>query len=58
MRVGIPELMILLVVGVLWIVPIGVCVWAVVTLSRVKTTQEEIGQRLLTIERARRGPTG
>ena len=55
---GFPELIILLVVASIWLVPLAVLVWAVVTLQRIRTTQDEMRSRLDNIERSvQRVPT-
>jgi hypothetical protein len=51
MGLGIPELLILLVVGVAWLIPIAAGVWALVTLQRLRTGQDELRTRLVAIER-------
>jgi hypothetical protein len=51
MRLGVPELIVLLMVGLIWVVPVAAGIWALVTLHRIRTTQEDIGNRLAAIER-------
>ena len=48
---GVPELTILLVVGMYWAVPIAVAVWMVVTLRRIRIDQRAVQLKLDTIER-------
>jgi len=48
--VGMPELVVILTIGLFWLVPITVAVWALVTLHRIRTDQQAIGARLETIE--------
>jgi hypothetical protein len=58
MRMGLSELIILMIAASVWIIPLVAAVWAVVTLQRIRTTQDDMRQRLDTIERAvRSGPT-
>lgn len=49
--IGIPELLIVLVILVSWLVPVAAAIWAVVTLHRLKTGQDGIRARLDAIER-------
>lgn len=48
---GVPELLILLVIGLCWLVPVGVAIWAMITLFRIRADQQTIAGRLETIER-------
>ena len=52
---GMPELMVMLVIGLFWGVPIAAAVWALVTLNRIQTGQQAIDVRLATIERLLQG---
>jgi hypothetical protein len=52
MRLGVPELLVLLIVGLVWVVPIACAIWALVTLHRIRTTQEEVLGKLAAIERS------
>jgi hypothetical protein len=52
MRLGVPELIVVLMVGLVWVVPVAAGVWALVTLHRIRTTQEDIRNRLAVIERS------
>jgi type IV secretory pathway VirB3-like protein len=49
--IGMPELIILLTVSMIWVVPLAVAVWAVVTLSRLRTDQQAMKATLESIER-------
>ncbi len=49
--VGIPELVIGVVLAALWVVPVAAAVWALLTLYRIRNSQEALGARLETIER-------
>jgi type IV secretory pathway VirB3-like protein len=49
--IGMPELIILLTVSMIWAVPLAVAVWAVVTLSRLRTDQQAMKATLESIER-------
>lgn len=58
MRMGFSELIILMIVASVWIIPLVAAVWAVLTLQRIRTAQDDMRHRLDTIERAvRSGPT-
>jgi hypothetical protein len=48
---GIPELIVLLVIGSFWLIPIAAAVWAGLTLYRIRTDQHSMGTRLEAIER-------
>jgi hypothetical protein len=52
MRLGIPELIVFLMVGLVWMVPVAAGIWALVTLHRIRTTQEDVRDRLAAIERS------
>ena len=51
MSVGVPESLVFLVVVVFWLLPIVAGSWALVTLHRLRTTQDEMSGRLAQIER-------
>lgn len=42
----VPELFLVLVIGVMWIIPLAAAVWALVTLYRIRATQEDMRQKL------------
>jgi hypothetical protein len=46
-----PELLIILVFGILWIIPIAAAAWALYTLQRIRSGQEVIRLRLELLER-------
>jgi hypothetical protein len=48
---GVPEILILLVLAVSWVIPIAVAVWIVVTLYRLRSGQQTILAKLDAIER-------
>ena len=48
---GVPELVVLLVIGLFYGVPIAGAIWAIITLQRIRTEQQAMGSRLETIER-------
>ena len=48
---GLPELLIILVVGVFWLIPIAAAAWALYTLQRIRSGQEVIRLRLELLER-------
>jgi len=47
----IPELFVVLLIGVVWIIPIAAAVWALVTLYRIRASQEDMRQKLDTLAR-------
>ena len=49
--VGIPELMVLLVVVASWGIPVAAAIWAIVTLKRIRASQQAVQLKLDTIER-------
>jgi hypothetical protein len=49
--IGMPELLMVLFVGIFWLVPVVAVVWAVLTLHRVRTDTQAIATRLYAIER-------
>ena len=49
--VGVPEILILLVLVVSWVIPIAVAIWIVVTLYRLRAGQQTILTKLEAIER-------
>lgn len=51
MSVGVPELIIILLLMVTWVVPVAVAVWMVVTLHRLRAGQRAVELKLDTIER-------
>ena len=53
--IGLPELLVVLMIGVFWLVPLAAAVWALVTLHRIRTGQQAIEIKLETIERMLRG---
>jgi len=52
---GMPELLVILIIGVFWGAPIVAAVWAIITLHRIREDQQTIGMRLETIERLLQG---
>jgi hypothetical protein len=52
---GMPELVVLLVIGLFWGVPIVAAIWALITLNSIRTGQQAIDVRLATIERLLQG---
>jgi hypothetical protein len=48
---GMPEVIVILIVGLFYFVPIAAAIWAGITLYRIRTDQEAMGIRLATIER-------
>ena len=51
-RVGIPEILVIMMFGFFWIIPLAAGVWALVTLHRIRTSQEDVRRRLEAIERS------
>ena len=51
MRLGLPEFLVLFFVGAFWIVPVAAGIWALVTLQKIRSTQEAMNRRLEAIER-------
>lgn len=49
--IGIPELIIVLMVSGVWLIPVGMAIWMVVTLNRVRADQQVIRGRLESLER-------
>ena len=56
MRLGLPEFLVLLFIGALWIIPIAAGIWALVTLQKIRSAQDEMNRRLEAIERQGRSP--
>jgi len=52
---GVPELIVILILGTIYVVPIVAAGWAIITLHRIRTNQEAMGVRLETIERLLQG---
>jgi len=48
---GVPELMIVLVMGLFWAIPIAFAVWLVATLRRLRAGQQAVQLKLEAIER-------
>ena len=55
MRLGIPELIIVMVMAAVWLVPVVATVWALVTLSRIRSAQEDMRRKLDVLESLARG---
>ncbi|OFW03244.1 MAG: hypothetical protein A3H96_19275 [Acidobacteria bacterium RIFCSPLOWO2_02_FULL_67_36] len=49
--IGLPELLVILLIGLFWLVPAGAAVWALVTLHQIRTGQQAMAIRLEKIER-------
>jgi hypothetical protein len=52
--VGMPELFILLTMGIFWLIPLAAAVWALITLHRIRGGIDTMVARLESIERALR----
>jgi len=48
---GVPELIIILVLGLIYLIPIAAAIWALVTLQRIRSGQEVLRLRLELLER-------
>ncbi len=48
--IGIPELLILPLILLVWVLPIAVAVWAIVTLHRIRASQLEMQGKLNALE--------
>ena len=51
MSFGIPELMIMLVVSLGWVIPIALVIWVIATLRRIRVGQQAVQMKLDAIER-------
>lgn len=51
MGLGIPELLVVFIVGAFWLIPVAAGVWALITLRRIRATQEVMRRQLEAIER-------
>jgi hypothetical protein len=49
--VGMPELIVLLMMIVTWVIPLAIAVWVVVTLRRLRAGQQAVQVKLDAIER-------
>jgi hypothetical protein len=52
MRLGLPELLVVFMIGLVWLVPFAAGIWALVTLHRIRTSQEDMSSKLASIERS------
>ena len=50
-RLGIPEVIILLMLSVVWVVPVVAGIWALVTLHRIRNGQQALQAKIESIER-------
>jgi hypothetical protein len=50
-RIGMPEILVVLTLAALWLVPLAAGEWALLTLHRIRTGQEDVRRRLETVER-------
>jgi len=48
---GIPEVIVIMIVGLFWGGPIIAAVWAIITLHRIREDQQAMGVQLETIQR-------
>ena len=52
MRLGLPELLVVFVIGMVWIVPLAAAIWALVTLHQIRKEQAGMSTKLDAIQRA------
>ena len=50
-RIGVPEIIVLLIMSAFWVLPLIAAVWAIVTLYRVRRDQETLLAKLDVIEK-------
>ena len=50
MGLGLPELLLVLIVGATWLIPIAAGVWALITLQRLRTGQDALQRKLDAIQ--------
>ena len=50
-RIGVPEIVVLLILAASWVIPLAGAVWAIVTLYRVRRDQETLLAKLDVIEK-------
>lgn len=48
---GMPELVVILALSVLWVIPVAAAIWALVTLHRIRSGQQAVQMKLDAIER-------
>ena len=41
-RGGVPELLVVLMIGAFWLIPVAAGVWALITLQRIRTAQDDM----------------
>jgi len=51
MGVGMPELVMVMVVAMIWVVPVAAAAWVIVTLHRIRAGQDAMRLKLEAIER-------
>jgi len=51
MPLGVPELFVLLAIGVFYLIPIAAGIWALITLHRIREAQDVINRKLDAMER-------
>jgi len=49
--IGIPELLIILTLSVVWLVPVIVAIWLIVTVYRIRADQQVIRSKVESLER-------
>lgn len=50
-RLGIPEVFIILLISLVWVVPVVAGIWALVTLHRIRNGQQALQAKIESIER-------
>jgi len=48
---GMPELIIMSVIGLYWVIPVSFAIWVIVTLRRIRAGQQAVQMKLESIER-------
>jgi hypothetical protein len=54
-QIGVPELLIVLVGVVFWIVPVVAGIWALITLAQIRRRQDDVLRKLDALERTIQG---
>jgi len=57
MWLGLPELLVVFVLAMFWVVPVAAAIWAMVTLHRIRSAQDGMRGKLEAIEGLIRGQT-
>jgi hypothetical protein len=54
-QIGVPELLIVLIGVVFWIVPLVAAIWALITLAQIRRRQDDVLRKLDALERSIQG---